>query len=284
MKKRKAGKWVILALAVAALAGGYLMRSDETQSYAQTTVTTGDISTSFSFTGSVVAPRSQTIMASAPGKVKELCVAANEQVKEGDRLMKLSTGETLRADIDGEIVRLDVSEGDVVAAGDVLVSIVDGSRLEAQVSVDEYDVGAVESGREVQVTVNALGETVVGAISRFDKEATVATGKTMAAYTAHIAFEAPEKTLPGMQVEVQMIDETAENTLLLKMDALQFDTQNRAYVLTKNADGEYVETHVETGISDGSNVQILSGLTAGQTVYYESFDLMEMMMAMRGGR
>ncbi len=285
MKKKRIWRWVILAAVILAVIAALALRSRGETNYAQATVTSGDIQTTYSFTGSVVAPRSQTVAAVAGGKVKEVYAQSGDMVEEGDRIMKLSTGELVRAEIDGEIVRMDVQKDDVVTAGQTLVSIADTGRLEAEISVDEYDINAMESGREVEVTVNALGETVTGRLERFDKEATPSAGKTMAAYTAHISFDAPEKTLPGMQVEVRMLNQAAENTLLLKADAIQFDKLNRAYVLTKDAEGRYTETYVETGISDGVNVQILSGLTGGQTVYYPDNGLYDMMMMpMRGGR
>lgn len=283
-KKRKIKRWIILALVCILLVVFWVTRSRNTVRYAQTVASVGDISTSYSFTGSVISTRTQTLVAPTAAKVRDIYVQANDWVEEGDRLLKLSTGDVLRAEIDGEIARLNVQTDDLANAGDVLASVVDMTRLEAEVSVDEYDIEAIEVGREVDVSINALGETVQGVLSRFDKEAMSSAGATMASYKAYITFEAPEKTLPGMQVEVKMINQSAEDVLLIKMDALQFDAQNRAYVLTQKSEGEYQETYVETGISDGVNVQIISGLSEGETVYYPSSELLDMMMAMRGGR
>ncbi len=282
-KKRKILIWVLVLAVIAVLALGGMMRTGENALYADTEVTTGDISTTYSFTGSIVAPRSQSIVASAPGKIRDLYIEANQMVKEGDRLMKLSSGEVIRAEIDGEVISLHAEQDDPVSAGSLLAVISDVSRMEAEIQVDEYDVAAIELGREVSVTVNALDVTCEGSIKRFDKQA-ISMG-TMASYTAGIDFDVPDKALPGMQVEVKMLNQKAENTLLLKVDALQFDEQNQTYVLTKNADGEYDKTYVETGINDGSTVQILSGLQDGQTVYYSAgIDIAALMQAMRGGR
>lgn len=280
-KKKKTLRWVVIGVVVIALAAGLFFRPGADAAYDQTQVTTGNISTTYSFTGSIVAPRSQTVTATASGKVRDVYVEANQMVEEGDRLMKLSSGETIRADIDGEVVSLNVEKDEPVTAGMALAVVMDVSRMEAEIEVDEYDVAAIELGREVSVTVNALDITCEGTVKSFDKQAN-AMG-TMASYTANIAFDVPEKALPGMQVEVKMLNQSAENALLLKVDALQFDDQNQVYVLTKNADGEYVQTYVETGINDGSTVQIISGLQNGQTVYYAaSLDMMAMMEAMRG--
>ncbi len=280
-KPKRKTKWIVIGLLAAVLVCGVLLRPDAGAMYAETQVTTGDIRTTYSFTGSLAASRSQTVYASAAGKVKDLYVEANQAVEEGDRLLRMSTGEVVKAEMDGEIVSLNVKEGDPAAAGSVLLTVMDVENMEAVISVDEYDVDAIELGREVSVTVNALGVTSAGEVVSFDKQAS--SMGTMAAYSAKVRFEVPEKALPGMQVEVQMLNQSAEDTLLLSVDALQFDEKNEVYVMTKNADGEYVQTYVETGINDGSTVQILSGLQSGQTVYYAAgMDIMELMQAMRG--
>ena len=80
-----------------------------------------------------------------------------------------------------------------------------------------------------------------------------------------------------------MLNQSAENMLLLKVDALQFDEENKVYVMTKDEEGEYRATYVETGINDGTNVQILSGLQEGDTVYYSpGLDMLALMQEMRG--
>lgn len=282
-KKKKILCWAIALVVVLALVMGVGMRSGDQSAYLETQVTKGDIQTTYSFTGNIVAPRTQTIVATAPVKVKEIYVEANQMVEDGERLLKLSDGQILRAEIDGEVVSLPVSEDDSAAAGQTLMVITDVGRMEAEISIDEYDVGAIELGKEVSVTVNALETVCPGKVKSFEKQASVV--GTMAAYTARIELDVPEKALPGMQVEVEMLNQSAENTLLLKMDALQFDDQNKPYVLTKNAAGEYSVTYVETGITDGSMVQIISGLTEGQSVYYAAgVDMLTLMTAMRGGR
>ena len=281
-KKKRPVKWIVLIVVVLALAAGTLMRPSEGAMYAEAQVTRGDISTTYSFTGSLEATRTQTVAATAPDRVKDVYVSVNQTVEKGDRLLRLAGGEVMKADMDGEIISLSVEEDDMVAAGSVLAVVMDIGRMEAKVSVDEYDAEAIEPGREVSVTVNALDETVNGTIKSFSKQA-VPMG-TMSAYTANVELDVPEKALPGMQVEVKMLNEKAEDTLLLKVDALQFDEENKVFVLTKNEEGEYVQTYVETGINDGSMVQILAGLEEAETVYYAAgIDIAALMQAMRGG-
>ena len=221
--------------------------------------------------------------ADAEKKIRDLAFQIKMAESEYKIMQKEVSDGNIYAEIDGEVVSLHVEEDDVVAAGSPLAVVMDMSRMEAEVLVDEYDAEALEIGREVSVTINALDVTVPGTIRSFSKQA-VSMG-TMSAYTASVELDVPEKALPGMQVEVKMLNEKAENALLLKVDALQFDEENEVYVLTKNEEGEYVQTYVETGVNDGSTVQIVSGLSEGETVYYAAgIDIVALMQAMRGGR
>ena len=282
-KKKSPVKWIVLIVVVLALAAGTLMSPKNSAVYSETQVARGEISTTYSFTGSLLAARTQNVMAAAADRVKDVYVEVNQQVEKGDRLVRLMSGEVVKAETDGEVVSLSVEEDDMVAAGSPLAVIMDLSSMEAEIFVDEYDAGAIEMGREVSVTVNALDVTVPGTIGSFSKQA-VSMG-TMSAYMASVELEAPQKALPGMQVEVKMLNEKAEDTLLLKVDALQFDEENQVYVLTKTDEGEYEQVYIETGINDGSMVQIISGLSEGETVYYAAgIDIMALMQAMRGGR
>ncbi|MBQ2955588.1 MAG: efflux RND transporter periplasmic adaptor subunit [Clostridia bacterium] len=283
-KRRRRGTWkIVLLLIVLALIGLMVIPSNDSAMYNEAQVIRGDISTTYSFAGSLTAPRSQTVAATANAKVKNVYVEANQQVSEGDKLIALSTGEVIRAEIDGEVVSLNAEKDDAVSMGDLLAVVMDLENMEAEIYIDEYDVGSVEVGREVSVTVNAIEETCAGVIKRFDKAAS--SMGTMAAYKAAVSMDVPDKALPGMQVEVKMLNQSAEDTLLLKVAALQFDEENQVYVLTKNEEGEYIPTYIETGINDGTTIQVLSGLEEGQTVYYSAgFDMMALMQAMRESR
>ncbi|MEA5015041.1 MAG: HlyD family efflux transporter periplasmic adaptor subunit [Candidatus Limiplasma sp.] len=280
-KKRKWLRLVIPLVLIAAAVVFFMSRPGSGPRYAEAIASTGNISTTYSFTGNITAPQMQTLTTSANATVRDIYVSANETVKSGDRIVRLSDGTTIKADIDGEVVRLNVQKDSAVTSGSTLATIMDVTQLEVEISIDEYDVAAIAIGKEVEVKVNALGITCPGTVASFDKNAT--TNGTLSTYAAVVAMEAPEGVLPGMQVEVKMLDQSAENVTLLSVDALQFDAQNRAYVLTRSSNGEYVETYVQTGINDGSSVEITSGLASGTTVYYTAALSMDMAMPMMGG-
>ncbi len=285
-KRRKWLKWVILALVVLAVAAWFGVFSKATQSaaYNEVQTTMGSLTTYYNFDGVVHAKRTQTIAASAPDTVKTVYVEQNQQVEEGDKLYKTEGGETVRAGIDGEVTGLFVTQGSVLAAGEKAVQIIDMSDLEVRLNVDEYDVQAIVPGAPAEITVLAMDSVFSGTVTSLDKNGT-ASGD-LSYYTARVDLEEGEGVYPGMQVSAKMLRAKAENAVLIKMNAIRFDEYNNPFVyLPSGENAEPVKTPVTVGISDGVNCEILSGVSAGQTVLVPSgmtmAEMMQMMQEMR---
>ena len=288
-KKNKVWRWIkwILVLTVLVLGvGGFVLFSSSTQSatYNEMTTTMGSLTTYYNFDGVVYAKRMQTIAASAPDTVKTVYAKQNAQVQEGDKLYKTEGGETVRAGIDGEITGLYVTPGDVIAAGETTVQIIDMDDLEVRLNVDEYDVRAIVPGAQAEITVLALDQTFGATVTSLDKNGT-ASGD-LSYYTARADLEQSEGVYPGMQVSAKMLRDQAENAVLIKISAIQFDDYNQPFVyLPAGEKEEPVKTPVTVGVSDGVNCEIVSGLMAGQTVLVPSgmtmAEMMQMMSQMR---
>ena len=281
MKKRKWIKWILLLAVLAAAAAGFALmgRTSDAAAYREMTAEAGNLTTYYNFDGVVHAKRSQTIAAAAEDTVKTVYVSQNQQVRKGDRLYRTDGGETVKAEIAGEVTGLYIHEGDVIAAGAKTAEIIDLGNLEVQLSVDEYDVGAMTQGKDVEITVLAQGGTYGGTVTALDKNGT-ASGD-LSYYTAYVDLEAAEGVYPGMQVSAKVLRSHAENAVLLKMDAIQFDEYNKPYVLIRKAAGEEpVHTPVTVGASDGVNCVIESGLSADAVVCVPSGITMQQMMEM----
>ena len=279
-KKRKWLRWVILLVIAAGAAFLWVSMSEtsEAVAYREMQSTAGDMITYYNFDGIVRAKRSQTITAQAADTDRSVYVVQNQQVRKGDRLDRTDGGETVKAEIDGEVTGLYIHEGDVIAAGAKTAEIIDLENLEVQLSVDEYDVGAMTKGKAAEVTVLAQGAAYDGVVTALDKNGT-ASGD-LSYYTAYVDLEKTEGVYPGMQVSAKVLRSHAENAVLLKMDAVQFDEYNKPYVLVRRKAGEEpVHTPVTVGASDGVTCVIESGLAAGDTVCVKNgMSVMELMI------
>ena len=280
-KKKKWIKWVVLLVLALAVAGAAatMSQTSEAVAYREVQAASGDLITWYNFDGVVRARRTQTITASAPDTVKTVYVQQNELVRKGDRLYRTDGGETVKADIAGEVTSLFVREGDVLATGAKTVEIIDMDSLEVQLSVDEYDVAAMTQGKAVEVTVLATGHVVSGTVSGLNKNGT-ASGD-LSYYTATVALDAAQGVLPGMQASAKVLRSHAQNAVLLRMEAIQFDEYNKPYVLKRTAQGEEpVHTPITVGASDGVSCEILSGVAAGDTICVPSGMTMQQLMEM----
>ena len=155
--------------------------------------------------------------------------------------------------------------------GSQIARIVDYDALEVSVDVDEYDIDAIEEGKEGEVYLNALDTTVPGTVTEIARNATTEAGVSY--YPVKLEVEAAQNVRSGMSVEVSILNQQALGAVSLSLDALSYDEYNRPFVYLKDAEGKLVAEYVETGVSDGQYIEIVSGVSEGEAVYYQSNDL-----------
>lgn len=273
-RKRKILRKILIALIVLLLLTalgfyGYTMLKQEyTVTYDSYTASIGSISNALSFSGNLSLIDSASYTASSDSQVRKLYVSAGQDVKDGDKLMRLQNGETIEAEFDGRVNTVSVEEGDDVYAGDALVQVADFTHMCVNLRVDEYDIADVAVGQQCTVTATATEKTFESEIATIDYVS--ASGGNVAYYSAVCYVDVDEGIYPGMQVTVSIPQEEAKDVVVLKMDALSFDAQNSAYVYMKNDNGAMEEVPVEVGVSNGNYVEIKSGLADGDEVFVEA--------------
>ena len=277
-KKRKGRKrrilkrlfWTIVILAVLGVIGWSVysrLRADYKITYDTYTATTGSISNSLSFTGSMQLIHSASYTASADAKVREVYVSVGDRVKDGTKLMRLSDGTTIEAEFDGEVSSLNVARGDEVKAEEALATVADFDHMRVSVRVGESNISSVSTGQPCKVTVpsaNATFESVIGTIDHV-----AYTGNNVAYYTTTVDVDTAEteNIWPGMQATVTVTLNEAQDVTVLKMEALSTARDNTAFVYKETADGEMEEVKVTVGVSNGNYVEIRDGVASGETVY-----------------
>ena len=278
-KKRKKGRkrrilkrifWTIVILAILGLIGWSVyskLRADYKITYDPYTASTGSISNSLSFSGSMQLINSATYTAPAEAKVREVYVSVGDKVKDGTKLMRLSTGDTIEAEFDGTVSAVNVSKGDEVKAEDSLITVADFDHMKVSVRVGESNIGSVSVGQACKVTVSSASATfdsTIATINHVDY-----TGNNVAYYTTTVNVDTSEteNIWPGMQATVTVTLDEAQDVTVLKVDALSTARDNTAYVYKENASGEMEEVQVTVGVSNGNYVEIKDGVTSGETVY-----------------
>lgn len=137
--------------------------------------------------------------------------------------------------------------------------------MSVTITVDESDILSLEVGQETDVTIKSIGDDALsGIVTEIDKSG--ASGS----YTAVVTFDKITGMLPGMTASVDVRIEGVDNAIIIPVDALN-RTSTGAYVYT-SYDEETQQyggrVDVVTGLSNNNYVEIKSGLSVGDTVYY----------------
>lgn len=284
-KGRKKWIWLVLVLAVLGV-GVYAFLSAGSEAaqalFTEETVQNRDIVTYYSFSGNLTPVTDETQTAKESLKVKEVYVTEGQTVQAGDLLLRGTDGTRVYTSNSGTVETLYAEKDDTLQPGSQIARIVDYETLEVTVDVDEYDIGAVEIGKEGTVYLNALERSIPGVVSEVSREATSEGGVSY--YEAKLQVDAGSDVRSGMSVEVTILNQQALDTPSLSLDALSYDEYNRPFVYQRDAEGQMKAVPVETGISDGRNIQILSGIAEDEQVYYQGFDMARFFAMMEEAR
>ncbi len=271
--RRKSGtrKWItILVLLVLIGAVIFYFANRNPKVYESVKANTADITTYTSFSGNIEARNRQPIIAETVMQVSDIFVTEGQSVKAGDILLKTTNGNEILADIDGEAANVNVEENEVIMAGTKMMDIVDYSKLQINVRVDEYDIGSLQKGKEATVKIGALQKELKGKISKISKEGVVMNGLTY--FTATIDLAGAEQLRVGMSAEVKLINKTVKGVVTIPMSVIEFDNNNTPYVLKEGREGKPLRTEIETGINNGTIVEVKKGISDGETILYTNPD------------
>ncbi|OGD83093.1 hypothetical protein A2165_04130, partial [Candidatus Curtissbacteria bacterium RBG_13_40_7] len=132
------------------------------------------------------------------------------------------------------------------------------------VNLSEIDVPKVKVGQKATVTFDSISDkTFTGKVISVDRIGAITSGVTNYPAVVQIDTENQE-ILPNMAATANIIIETKDNVLTVPQTAVQTQSgQSQVNVLRNN---ELQSVQVEVGISSDTQTEILSGLSAGDTV------------------
>jgi HlyD family secretion protein len=175
----------------------------------------------------------------------------------------------ISAPIAGIVAKLSVQAGQSViggltGGGTLMMTIADVRTIQANVSVDESDVAQVTPGMTVRITADALpGKTFAGTVARIAPQSVVVQNVTQ--YSVMVELKKPDPALRlGMTVDAEFIITERNNVLLVPVEAVR-GKDAKVVILVE---GETLTpVVVQTGATDGRQVEITKGLEDGDTVY-----------------
>lgn len=148
--------------------------------------------------------------------------------------------------------------------------------MTVQIQVDELDIRTLETGMEATVTLDALpGSSFTGAITSINPYGENSGGNTK--YTVTVTLPRDEKMLSGMNASVKITTGVSGTVPTVLAAAVVFDA-GKSWLYTgynEKTDTLTDPVEIQTGLSDGSLVELLSGLSEGSSFYYRYADSIE---------
>jgi len=169
---------------------------------------------------------------------------------------------TVRATFDGVVAKRMHNPGDLVEAtsGDPVLRIIDPRRLEVVASVALSDAPRVVVGASAHLTASSTMPPID--LKVLSRPAAVEPGT--ATIPLRLGFATPANFAAGTPVEVEIDAEQHKDVVVVPAVAIVREGEETALFVL--AGGKAQRRRVQTGLADETNVEILSGLKAGEMV------------------
>lgn len=199
-----------------------------------------------------------------------------EVVRDGVSSNNANASSTLvRSTVKGVILDIPVKVGNSVILsntfndGTTIATVANMNDLIFRGNVDETEVGQVNVGMPMTITVGALQDLKFNArLEYISPKAVEANGANQ--FEIKAAVQVPEKTgvRSGYSANAQIVLAEALHVLTVPESAIHFEGNNTYVYLVqgKGKNKTYQRRDVKVGLSDGVNIQIKSGLTINDRV------------------
>lgn len=197
---------------------------------------------------------------------------ALEVIRDGVSSSNANSSSTLvRSTITGLILDVPVKVGNSVIQantmndGTTVAVVADMNDLIFDGQIDETEVGTLSEGMNVRITIGAIQNYSFEAVLEYIAPKAVAVnGANQFEIKAAVKPEEGKTIRSGYSANAEIVLQSVKNVPAVPESALEFDG-DKVYVYLKK-DGGYQKTEITTGISDGLNIEVLSGLKEGDVV------------------
>jgi len=197
-----------------------------------------------------------------------------EIIKLGSAGGSATSNTNIRATVSGTILEIPVKEGDQVIlsnnfnAGTTIATIADLTMMIFEGKVDEGEVNKLSIGMPLTISLGAMEKTTLDATLRFvSTKGIEEQGAVQFKIEGDVIIKEDVLVRAGYSANATLVTERKVDVLSLPEAVLQFDRKtDKPYVEVLIGDQKFERRDIEIGISDGINVEIISGLTAEDKV------------------
>ena len=201
---------------------------------------------------------------------------ALEVVRDGVSRSNAKASSTLiRSTISGVILDIPVKVGNSVILsntfndGTTIATVANMNDLIFRGNIDETEVGQLVNGMNMKITIGALQDLKFdAALEYISPKAVESNGANQFEIKAAVKLSEGGKIRSGYSANAEIVLARAENVLTIPESAIEFSGDSTFVYIIKGGSKEkkYDRTHVETGLSDGVNIEIKKGLTTKDKV------------------
>ena len=212
-------------------------------------------------------------------QAKEEMSAADDNlqvVRDGVSKSNAKASSTLiRSTITGIILDIPVKVGNSVILsntfndGTTIASVANMNDLIFKGNIDETEVGHIRQGMTMKITIGALQNlNFTASLEYISPKAVENNGANQFEIKAAVHVDKGTNIRSGYSANAEIVLQAANNALTVPESAIEFSGKDTYVYIPKGQGKEltYERRKVKTGLSDGIDIQILSGLKAGDKV------------------
>ena len=169
----------------------------------------------------------------------------------------------IRSPIDGVVTDRPLFAGEMANTGQPIVTVMDTSSLLAKVHLSQEQTTGLKVGGDATLTINGQDEPAHGKISLISPA--LDSGSTTLEVWVSVANKAG-KYKPGTPVHVSLAARSLLDVVTVPNEALITTKAGTLAVMVVGPDNVAHQKEVKTGISDGQDTQVLSGIQPGDQV------------------
>lgn len=178
----------------------------------------------------------------------------------------------IKSPINGVVTAVNVNPGELASSASAVpvVTVVSLDKMVVQAAVTEGQINKLKQGQEVPVKVSVVStEPLTGVISSI----ALAVDPNSRAFPIKVQLDNPEHLLkPGMFAEVHLADHKNEVLLVPREAVITVSGRDMVWVI---GDNKASSRPVTVGVSDGKQIEIKSGLQAGDQVVISGQDSLQ---------
>jgi HlyD family secretion protein len=178
----------------------------------------------------------------------------------------------IRATIDGTVLEVPVKEGSLVvetstqSSGTTIAVVADMTDMIFEGNIDETDVGKLRLDMPLILTIGAIEnrsfQAIIEHIAPKGKEIS---GTIQFGLRAKVVLEADYFIRSGYSATADIVLEKRENVLAINEGNLIFK-KDAVFVEVQTGSQQFEMRKIETGLSDGINIEVLSGLVLDERI------------------